>query len=63
MVNAVEFVIGLAIASMVVSIYYLMKVKRAGATERDRARLGQALTMFAISAVLAIAGEIDIRLR
>jgi hypothetical protein len=63
MVNAVEFVIGLAIATMVVSIFYLVKIRRGGATDRDRARLSQALTMFAIWAVLAIAGEIYIRLR
>jgi hypothetical protein len=63
MVNAVEFVIGLAIATMVVSIFYLVKIRRGGATDRDRARLSQAMTMFAISAVLAIAGEIYIRLR
>jgi hypothetical protein len=64
MATAVEFLIGLAIGSGVVAIYFFLRSKRAGAdVARYRARLRQALTMFGVSAVLAVIGEVLLRVR
>jgi hypothetical protein len=59
MINALEFIIGLAIGTGFAALYYFARVRGGGPqTERYRLRMRQALTIFGVSAVLAIAGRL-----
>ena len=63
MVSSVEFIIGLAIGTGLVSIYYYLRLRKGGAhAERFRKRFQQARLIFGVSAVLAVLGEILIRI-
>jgi hypothetical protein len=64
MVNAVEFIIGLAIGTGIISIYYFVRMRRgSGDVARHRVHFQRAVTMCGMCAVLAVIGEVVLRLR
>lgn len=64
MTNAVEFLIGLAIGSGIVGLYYFIRLRRADpGSVKHHERFRQAMTMFGVCAVLVVIGEILLHLR
>ena len=62
MINSLELIIGLAIGTGFVALYYFAMMRRGGANvDRYRMRMRQALTIFGVASVLAIAGRIIFR--
>jgi hypothetical protein len=59
MINSLELVIGLAVGTGLVALYYFVMMKRGGANvDRYRMRMRQALIIFGVATVLAIVGNI-----
>jgi hypothetical protein len=59
MINSLELIIGLAVGTGLVALYYFIMMRRGGAkVDRYRMRMRQALTISGVASVLAIAGKI-----
>jgi hypothetical protein len=59
MINSLELIIGLAVGTGLVALYYFVMMKRGGTNvDRYRMRMRQALTIFGVATVLAIMGKI-----